>query len=180
MRRRRDRPPLPRAPREGRKARGVGQRRSPAAALGVRKSQANELVRTFAEIDVRRVISSPYDRCVQTVQPLALSRGLLVETTEVLAETVDPALSRAFVRSMAPNSVLCIHGDVIPRLLRGIGAPSVEIAREPECAKGSIWAVQLAVGRSSMRTTSHRPAERPSVAGETTCVRAPLPYAGGI
>jgi phosphohistidine phosphatase SixA len=72
-------------------------RRRPLSERGQR--QAEKLIRAFAEIDLTRVVSSPYDRCVQTVQPLALSRGLRVETTEALVED-DAALSQAFVLSV--------------------------------------------------------------------------------
>ena len=48
--------------------------------------QAKALVDLLADAEIDRLLSSPYVRCVQTLEPLAEARGLPVETTPVLAE----------------------------------------------------------------------------------------------
>ena len=48
--------------------------------------QAAELVDTLVPLGVLRIVSSPYTRCVQTVEPLAAALGLEVEQDERLAE----------------------------------------------------------------------------------------------
>src|SRR5574341_970435 len=40
---------------------------------------ARQLVWAYAEREITKVVSSPYPRCVETVVPLAASRGLVVD-----------------------------------------------------------------------------------------------------
>src|SRR4029077_18172212 len=54
------------------------------------RRQADALVRLLAGERVDRVLSSWYPRCRQTVEPLALARGLSVEEDPALAEGADP------------------------------------------------------------------------------------------
>ena len=48
------------------------------------KRQAEGLVEALAEYELDRIVSSPYVRCVQTVEPLAKARGLELELDEQL------------------------------------------------------------------------------------------------
>lgn len=82
------------------------------------RRQAVEIAATLRSEDIRRVVSSPYVRCVQTVEPLAAELGLEVELDERLAEgaggAAQPLLEEAGV-------VACTHGDVVHDLLgRGL------------------------------------------------------------
>ncbi|HZC30495.1 MAG TPA: phosphoglycerate mutase family protein [Gaiellaceae bacterium] len=65
---------------------------------------------------VRTIRSSPYVRCVETVEPLAASLGLRVELDERLAEgaSLDEALA-ALEDSV--DGVACTHGDVVETVL---------------------------------------------------------------
>ena len=47
------------------------------------------LVDTLAETPIRRLVSSPALRCVQTLEPLASHTGLTIETNELLAPDGD-------------------------------------------------------------------------------------------
>src|SRR5207302_2782924 len=49
-------------------------------------TQAESLIPLLAPFGVRRVLSSPFVRCVQTVEPLARAAGIEVEVVEELAE----------------------------------------------------------------------------------------------
>jgi hypothetical protein len=62
---------------------------------------------------VTRVLSSPYDRCVQTVEPLAAARGLDVEPRDELGEERQVYDGVALARSLAGEPVaLCVHGGL--------------------------------------------------------------------
>jgi phosphohistidine phosphatase SixA len=78
------------------------------------RRQAEELVELLRPIGVRRIVSSPYVRCVQTVEPLAAALGLELELDGLLAEgTGDAALAL-----LAENGVVaCTHGDVVEAIL---------------------------------------------------------------
>jgi phosphohistidine phosphatase SixA len=82
------------------------------------RRQAEELVEQLAARSPRRVVSSPYVRCVATVEPLAAELGLEVELDERLAE----GAGRAAVELLREDGVVaCTHGDVIVDVLgRGL------------------------------------------------------------
>ena len=105
--------------------------------------QAAGLVEILTPYDVRLVYSSPYVRCVQTVQPLADRLGLEVEPVEELAEGADEAALGLVERLGTQSAVFCSHGDVVPALLSAI-APHVYRGREDlPIAKGSTWVVDV-------------------------------------
>jgi broad specificity phosphatase PhoE len=62
---------------------------------------------------VARVVTSPYLRCVQTVEPLASVRGVAPELREELGETAPPDLAVALLRELAAEeTVVCVHGSL--------------------------------------------------------------------
>lgn len=65
-------------------------------------------------LEVRRIVSSPFARCVETVEPLAEARGLEVELDDRLAEGAGRA---AFALVQENGTVCCTHGDVAGELL---------------------------------------------------------------
>jgi phosphohistidine phosphatase SixA len=80
--------------------------------------QAAALVEILRPLGVRRVVSSPYVRCMETVQPLAAALEVPVEPDDRLAEGGGPGaleiLSEAGV-------VCCTHGDIVEAVLgRGL------------------------------------------------------------
>src|SRR6478609_9257393 len=81
------------------------------------REQAEAIMRALAERPVPRALSSPYRRCVETLQPLAAKLGLPVEMVEVLAEGVSAAVVVEFMTALPDDSVLCSHGDVIPAVI---------------------------------------------------------------
>lgn len=88
------------------------------------RRQAAELAAVLSSRDVRRVVASPYVRCVQTVEPLAAALGLDVEVDDRLAEGAGLA---AQVLLEEGGVVACTHGDVIHDFL-GRGLNTAEFA----------------------------------------------------
>lgn len=78
------------------------------------RRQAVDLVEILRPLGVSRVASSPYVRCVQTVEPLAAAFGLQVEEDHRLAEGAGAAAAPLLSKS---GVVCCTHGDVIEALL---------------------------------------------------------------
>jgi len=76
--------------------------------------QAAELVDELVPLGVLRIVSSPYTRCVETVEPLAAELGLEVERHERLAEGAGAAAAELLRDA---GVVACTHGDVIHALL---------------------------------------------------------------
>jgi 8-oxo-(d)GTP phosphatase len=74
------------------------------------RRQAAELVELLRPFGLRRVVSSPYVRCVDTVAPLAVALGVPVEEDERLAEGAGPGAAEL----LQEDGVLaCTHGDVV-------------------------------------------------------------------
>jgi phosphohistidine phosphatase SixA len=113
------------------------------------RRQAVALVELVAAsgASVRRVWSSPYLRCRQTVAPLAASLGLEVETVPELAQ--GAAVGAGLLgRLPAEDAVLCSHGDVLPELLLQLcGGRVPGVGRPPRCEKGSVWVLSGPAGR---------------------------------
>jgi phosphohistidine phosphatase SixA len=110
------------------------------------RRQAKALAETLAELGATRLLSSPYVRCVQTLEPAAAHLGLPVEQRDELAE----GASRAEVESLLAELLgsvpaLSTHGDVIEELL----------GPQRRCKKGAVWV--LDVGGGSVRVERYLP-----------------------
>ena len=85
------------------------------------------------------LLSSPYVRCMQTLEPLAEIAGLEIVIDERLTEESPLEKSLAVLEDVPDNAVLCSHGDVIPDLVNGLIRRGMEVdalMRSPR--KGSI------------------------------------------
>jgi len=110
--------------------------------------QSSWLADTLADRSVRRVVSSPYLRCVQTVEPLAAALGLEVEVDEALGEGADPQRAFDLLLSLAADDgVACSHGDLIPTLLRAFVNDGMAVDGPLLDKKGSLWVLDLEDGR---------------------------------
>jgi phosphohistidine phosphatase SixA len=82
------------------------------------RRQAEALVDQLAGFEIDRIVSSPFDRCVQTVEPLARVRKLELEVSEDLAEEVGPERVGALLLNLAGEAaVVCGHGPELFPLL---------------------------------------------------------------
>ena len=113
------------------------------------RRQAGALVKLLVPFEPTRILSSPYVRCIQSVEPLSEKLGLAVETSDALAEGAPAKEVVALARSlMASTSVLCSHGDEISALLRALSHDhGLELPEHHECAKGSTWVLRERKGR---------------------------------
>lgn len=120
---------------EARETWGGDDRLRPLDGRGVR--QAEDLVEQLGRREFRRIVSSPYVRCVETVMPLAHARGLAVEHAETLGEGADADAALALLRSAGMPLVACVHGDLAEALLgeaAKAGSTAVVELREDEVA----------------------------------------------
>jgi phosphohistidine phosphatase SixA len=81
------------------------------------RRQAAALPELLADYAIARIVSSPYDRCVQTVEPLAAALGLAIEQRDEVAEGARHDEVRSLLAEVGPDAALCTHGDVIHLLL---------------------------------------------------------------
>ncbi len=115
--------------------------------------QADALGDAFSPRAVRQILSSPSERCVATVAPLAERTGRPVRATAMLAVGgATSQLRNLLVHPSADGSVLCTHGEVMRPLLSWLHDLDVLIdADDPGdehlLSKGTGWAVELTRGR---------------------------------
>ena len=94
------------------------------------RRQADAVAAPLAGYPVTRLVSSPYLRCVQTLEPLAARLSLPVEHAPALAEGESAEAALGLIARLGPGPVvLCTHGDVMEALV-GEGAPK---------KKGATW-----------------------------------------
>jgi 8-oxo-dGTP diphosphatase len=106
--------------------------------------QAAALAELLAPIGIERILTSPYLRCRQSVEPLAKATGLDIEEEEALAEGQGDMATRRLVERLAgTNAVISSHGDVIPALLDWMIRLGMPLASPFDCKKGSIWTVEV-------------------------------------
>ena len=74
--------------------------------------QARHVAEELRALGVRRAVSSPYIRCVQTLEPL----GLPIEEDERLAEGSSREDALGLLASL-DDAVACTHGDVVELVL---------------------------------------------------------------
>lgn len=107
--------------------------------------QAAGIAELLVHRDVARVLTSPYTRCVQTVEPLAEQVGVDVEVDEGLAEGGDWGYALELVEQAAAPIVLCSHGDVIGDLMHHLAERGVPLD-DDRIEKGSTWVLQVEEG----------------------------------
>lgn len=119
--------------------------------------QAEVIAESIAGAGIERILSSPYVRCLGTVEPLAARIGIEVELVEALAEgsPIEDVLGVVGLLT-GSNTLLCSHGDVIPDLLGsltqcGAATPTGVV----ECRKGSVWSVGK--GADGLLRAEYRP-----------------------
>lgn len=88
----------------------------------------------LAQENVGRILTSPYTRCTQTVEPTASELGLPIERADELIEGAAPERTIELIRSLnGESAVLCTHGDVIVNLL----------GEDGHAEKGAAWELEL-------------------------------------
>ncbi len=114
----------------------------------VGRGQAKALTTLFEAQPFSRLLSSPYLRCVQTLEPLAQTRGLPIESVDELGEgaPVDRALALIMSTAADGPAALCTHGDVMELAvvaLVALVAAGVPIDGRLEFKKGATWILEI-------------------------------------
>jgi phosphohistidine phosphatase SixA len=113
------------------------------------ESQAVMLADQLGDRPVKRVLSSPFVRCAQTVAPLAERLGVDVELDERLAEGRPFAPVVDLVAELPDDSVLCSHGDLIPEVMDALVRRGLEVVGVHDGRKGSRWEIERQGGQPS-------------------------------
>ncbi|MBW3615619.1 MAG: histidine phosphatase family protein [Actinobacteria bacterium] len=112
------------------------------------RRQAEAVVSQLRGMTVRRALSSPTVRCLETLAPLAEQQGLDVEQVDDLAEG-NGRLATDLVLSLVDQGdyvVLCTHGDVIGEVLNALEKDGAHLGTDDRCQKGSTWVLDRQAG----------------------------------
>jgi 8-oxo-dGTP diphosphatase len=91
--------------------------------------------------------SSPYVRCVQTLEPLAERLGVEVRIDKRLVEgeAFEPVLD--LIAEVEDDSVLCTHGDIVPAVIQALQRRGMEVQTPADWRKASVWVLRRTSGR---------------------------------
>lgn len=109
--------------------------------------QADALVPIFQPFRVTSIFSSPYVRCMQTVDPLARARGIAVKQSPSLAEGHGLAGAMQFMGDpKLDHVVLSTHGDIVWELVEDLVNLHVVNPGDGGYEKGATWVVEVEDG----------------------------------
>jgi len=114
--------------------------------------QAQLLIKHLEPFAIDEVYTSDYTRCMQTVTPLAHTRGLSITGVPSLNEQIfeeDPSRAVAFANALKQdekNIVICSHNPVIPTMLRGILNTKLKNKDLIKLEPGDAWIVHRVKG----------------------------------
>ena len=112
--------------------------------------QAEGLVEQFRETPFARLVSSPYVRCRQTLEPLARERGLPIEDAVELEEGAAVRETFALFSALGAGGggpvALSTHGDIMENVLDRLSAQGVPLDGPVAFEKGCTWVLDVAGG----------------------------------
>ena len=108
------------------------------------RRQAEAIAAHLADEKVTGLWSSPFLRCVETLEPLARQTGLQVVGDDRLSEGSPLVDSLDALRDAGDGGVLCSHGDVIPDVVEALIRCGADVSGPPNWRKASIWVLELA------------------------------------
>jgi 8-oxo-(d)GTP phosphatase len=96
------------------------------------RSTARQLVWALADREITQIVSSPLARCVETVVPLAQSRGLIVEDRWELEpdSSLDDLVT--LLVDLPDTTLACTHREAFQQLL----------GWDVTCEKGAAWVLE--------------------------------------
>ncbi len=97
--------------------------------------QAKALAVRIAPLGPSVLLSSPYKRCMQTLEPLGELMGMTVREEPRIEEDSPLERSLAAIEDAPDNAVLCSHGDVIPDFVNGLIRRGMDIGEGPHALR---------------------------------------------
>ncbi len=101
--------------------------------------QAQALGKRLAKNGVGELVSSPYVRCMQTLEPLADAVESIVRPDDRLLEDSDFEGVLDLIAEVGDGAVLCSHGDVIPATIQALVRRGMHVKTAPDWRKATVW-----------------------------------------
>jgi phosphohistidine phosphatase SixA len=106
------------------------------------RKQAKLIAARLGEVRTTMLVSSPFARCMQTLEPLAALTGATVVADERLAEDEPFGPVVALLEELPDFSVLCSHGDVIPETIAALQRRGLLVTDIPDWRKATVWLLE--------------------------------------
>jgi phosphohistidine phosphatase SixA len=105
-------------------------------------AQAEAIADRLEAVGVTRLLSSPYVRCRQTLEPLAERLSIAIEQHTELAEGNRFESLLPLLDGLPAHSVLCSHGDVIPSIIDALIRRGMTVDGRADTRKASMWVIE--------------------------------------
>lgn len=116
----------------------------PLSEKGLRQSDA--LVAVVRDLEPKRILTSPAVRCRQTVEPLGRALGLdVIDDDRLFEGSGTPEVTSLADDADETTTVLCSHGDVIPRILDTLLDRGLSHEGSMKWQKASTWILPYSV-----------------------------------
>ena len=113
------------------------------------RKEALGLIEQLGDRPLGRLLSSPAERCLQTVQPLAGRLGRPVEPDDALGvDGTAAGVLDLLARPALERAVLCTHGELIGEVFDELQRAGIELSDPPRWPKGSTWILELDGGHA--------------------------------
>ncbi len=123
------------------------------------RAQAHALAERLGDAGVTALVSSPYTRCVQTLEPLADRLGRNVKTDVRLAEGAAFSETLELLAEAGDGPVLCTHGDVLTDLIKALERRGMVLEGPPDWRKATVWILESDGERFVRASVEPPPAE---------------------
>ena len=113
------------------------------------RREAVTIADRLREEPVARLVSSPFVRCLQTLEPLAVALELPIETTDELAEGADAGRAAVLLLALAESEPIacCTHGDVLFGVVDLVAGAGVPLDGPPVAPVASAWVLEAEDGQ---------------------------------
>lgn len=112
------------------------------------RHQAEHLAELFADQPFVQLVSSPFLRCVQTLEPLAEARGLSIDLRDDLAEGRPwEYLEKLILEAEGDGpTAVCVHGDSLRALMGDLFERRIARRVDHSFRKGATWILEVRDG----------------------------------
>lgn len=104
--------------------------------------QSQMIGKRLAKFKPTELVSSPYVRCIQTLEPLGEMIDTKVNIDQRLCEDepFEPVLD--LLRELPAGSVMCTHGDIIPAVTQALVRRGMKMNTPPDWRKSAVWVLK--------------------------------------
>ena len=109
------------------------------------RREADALAERLTTEVPERLVSSPFLRCIQTFEPLAVSLDLPIETTDLLAEGAEGQRALELLLSLAREGLVacCTHGDVLYDVVRLVAGSGIRLDGPLDVPVAAAWILEV-------------------------------------